>query len=124
MKKILVIDDEWKIRKLIKDYLVREGYIVDEAGDGEEGIEKFFSNIYDIVILDIMMPELDGVEVCKRFRANENLNTVPIVMFSAKISAYDKKESFEAGADGFISKPFNARGFISGIKTYLELGRM
>ena len=55
MKKILVIDDEWKIRKLIKDYLVREGYIVDEAGDGEEGIEKFFSNIYDIVILDIMI---------------------------------------------------------------------
>ena len=101
-----------------------EGYKVLKAYDGKEALAAVEKEIPDLVILDIMMPEIDGVEVCRRFRANEKLNNVPIVMFSAKISAYDKKESFEAGADGFISKPFNARGFISGIKTYLELGRM
>lgn len=124
MKKILVVDDEVDVVEVVEMLLELEGYQVIKAYDGKEALEAVEKTIPDLIILDIMMPELDGVEVCKRFRENETLNTVPIVMFSAKISAYDKKESFEAGADGFISKPFNARGFISGIKTYLELGRM
>lgn len=70
------------------------------------------------------MPEMDGVEVCRRMRDMDNMRDKPIVMFSAKLSAIDKKESFDAGADGFITKPFNARGFIAGIKTYLELSRI
>ena len=122
--KILVADDDKEIVELLSIYIHNEGYEVVKAYDGKEALAAVEKEIPDLVILDIMMPEIDGVEVCRRFRANEKLNNVPIVMFSAKISAYDKKESFEAGADGFISKPFNARGFISGIKTYLELGRM
>ena len=124
MKKILVVDDEIDVVEVVEMILELEGYKVLKAYDGKEALAAVEKEIPDLVILDIMMPEIDGVEVCRRFRANEKLNNVPIVMFSAKISAYDKKESFEAGADGFISKPFNARGFISGIKTYLELGRM
>ena len=125
MKKILVVDDEVDVVEVVEMLLELEGYEVIKAYDGIEALEVIEGKVIpDLIILDIMMPELDGVEVCRRFRANEKLNNVPIVMFSAKISAYDKKESFEAGADGFISKPFNARGFISGIKTYLELGRM
>ena len=124
MNNILVVDDEIDVVEVVEMLLELEGYKVLKAYDGKEALEAVEKEIPDLVILDIMMPEIDGVEVCRRFRANEKLNNVPIVMFSAKISAYDKKESFEAGADGFISKPFNARGFISGIKTYLELGRM
>lgn len=124
MKKILVVDDEIDVVEVVEMLLELEGYKVLKAYDGKEALAAVEKEIPDLVILDIMMPEIDGVEVCRRFRANEKLNNVPIVMFSAKISAYDKKESFEAGADGFISKPFNARGFISGIKTYLELGKM
>ena len=87
MKKILVIDDEWKIRKLIKDYLVREGYSVDEAGDGEEGLELFFKNNYDIVILDIMMPKIDGWSVCRKIREESQ---VPIIMLTARADESDQ----------------------------------
>ena len=121
MKKILVVDDEIDVVEVVEMLLELEGYKVLKAYDGKEALAAVEKEIPDLVILDIMMPEIDGVEVCRRFRANEKLNNVPIVMFSAKISAYDKKESFEAGADGFISKPFNARGFISGIKTSKEV---
>ena len=125
MKKILVVDDEIDVVEVVEMLLELEGYEVIKAYDGIEALEVIESRVIpDLIILDIMMPELDGVEVCKKFRQNKELDSVPIVMFSAKISAYDKKESFSAGADGFISKPYNARGFISGIKTYLELGRM
>ncbi len=92
MKKILVIDDEWKIRKLIKDYLVREGYSVDEAGDGEEGLELFFKNNYDIVILDIMMPKIDGWSVCRKIREESQ---VPIIMLTARADESDQLFGFE-----------------------------
>lgn len=123
-KKIMVADDEADIIEVVEMLLSSEGYEVIKAHDGIEALEIIRNVIPDLIILDIMMPEIDGVEVCKRMRMMENIKNIPIVMFSAKLSAIDKKESFDAGADGFITKPFNARGFISGIKTYLELGRM
>ena len=94
MKKILVVDDEIDVVEVVEMLLELEGYKVLKAYDGKEALEAVEKEIPDLVILDIMMPEIDGVEVCRRFRANEKLNNVPIVMFSAKISAYDKKESF------------------------------
>lgn len=123
-KKILVADDEADIIEVVEMLLTSEGYDVIKAHDGAEALELVRDIVPDLIILDIMMPEIDGVEVCKRMRLMDNIKNIPIVMFSAKLSAIDKKESFDAGADGFITKPFNARGFISGIKTYLELGRM
>lgn len=117
MKKILVIDDEWKIRKLIKDYLVREGYIVDEAGDGEEGIEKFFSNIYDIVILDIMMPKIDGWSVCRKIREESQ---VPIIMLTARADEGDQLFGFELEADEYMVKPFNPKLLVAKVKALLR----
>ena len=117
MKKILVIDDEWKIRKLIKDYLVREGYIVDEAGDGEEGIEKFFSNIYDIVILDIMMPKIDGWSVCRKIREESQ---VPIIMLTARADESDQLFGFDLETDEYMVKPFNPKLLVAKVKALLR----
>ena len=124
MKKVLIVDDEVDVVEVVTVLLEHEGYQIMKAYDGKEALEIVEKETPDLIILDIMMPEIDGVEVCRRLRQRDELKEVPIVMFSAKLSAIDKKESFDAGADGFISKPFNARGFIAGIKTYLELGRM
>ena len=105
MKKILVVDDEWKIRKLIKDYLVREGYSVDEAGDGEEGLELFFQTTYDIVILDIMMPKIDGWSVCRKIREESQ---VPIIMLTARADESDQLFGFELETDEYMIKPLKS----------------
>lgn len=117
MKKILVIDDEWKIRKLIKDYLVREGYLVDEAGDGEEGIEKFFASNYDIVILDIMMPKIDGWSVCRKIREESQ---VPIIMLTARADESDQLFGFELETDEYMTKPFNPKLLVAKVKALLR----
>lgn len=124
MKKILIVDDEVDVVEVVEMLLETEGYKVLKAYNGKEALDMLETVVPDLVILDIMMPEIDGVEVCRRMRDMDEMSDIPIVMFSAKLSAIDKKDSFDAGADGFITKPFNARGFIAGIKTYLELGRM
>ena len=124
LKKILIVDDEADVVEVIEMLLKSESYDVLKAYGGKEALGILDADTPDLVILDIMMPEIDGVEVCRRMRKLEKMQEIPIIMFSAKLSAQDKKNSFDAGADGFITKPFNARGFISGIKTYLELGRM
>ena len=131
MKKILVVDDEWKIRKLIKDYLVREGYSVDEAGDGEEGLDLFFQTTYDIVILDIMMPKIDGWSVCRKIREESQ---VPIIMLTARADERDQLFGFELETDEYMIKPFNPKLLVAKVKallrrdgkivdkTYLEFG--
>lgn len=131
MKKILVVDDEWKIRKLIKDYLVREGYSVDEAGDGEEGLDLFFQTTYDIVILDIKMPKIDGWSVCRKIREESQ---VPIIMLTARADESDQLFGFELETDEYMIKPFNPKLLVAKVKallrrdgkivdkTYLEFG--
>lgn len=131
MKKILVVDDEWKIRKLIKDYLVREGYSVDEARDGEEGLDLFFQTTYDIVILDIMMPKIDGWSVCRKIREESQ---VPIIMLTARADESDQLFGFELETDEYMIKPFNPKLLVAKVKallrrdgkivdkTYLEFG--
>jgi len=124
LKTILIVDDEPDVLEVVEMLLLSEKYRVLKAKNGIEAIDVVSKETPDLVILDIMMPEMDGVEVCRKMREMDNMKEKPIVMFSAKLSAIDKKESFDAGADGFITKPFNARGFIAGIKTYLELSRI
>ncbi|MBO7148282.1 MAG: response regulator transcription factor [Clostridia bacterium] len=106
MYKILVVDDEEMIRKLVMKYALFEGHTVDEAENGIVAVEKCRKNNYDIVIMDIMMPELDGFSACREIR---KFSDVPIIMLSARGEEYDKINSFEIGVDDYVVKPFSPR---------------
>jgi len=105
-KKILIVDDEPNIIKLVEARLKFHGYEVITAYDGEEGLDKVRDEKPDLIILDIMMPKLDGYEVCHKLRADIQYNTIPIVMLTACGQATDIKEGMERGADAYIAKPF------------------
>jgi len=106
MAKLLICDDETGIREIIKKYALFEGYQVDEAVNGMDAVTKCRINEYDIIILDIMMPELDGFAACREIRKN---STVPIVMLSARGEEYDKLRGFELGIDDYVIKPFSPK---------------
>lgn len=117
-KKILVVDDESRMRKIVKDFLVMNGYSVLEAADGEEAIDVFFSekNI-ELVILDVMMPKLDGYQVTKEIR---QASKVPIIMLTAKDSEKDELLGFELGVDEYISKPFSPKILVARVEAVLR----
>ena len=117
MKKILVVEDEWKMRRLIKDYLVREGYQVDEAGDGQEGYEKFQETRYDLMVLDVMMPKMDGWSVCRKVRETSDM---PIIMLTARSEDSDELFGFQLEADEYITKPFNPQVLVARIKSIFK----
>ena len=103
-KKILLVDDEPLILKGLKYSLEQDGYVTDSAEDGEEAVAKFFADRYDLVLLDVMLPGFDGIEVCQRIRERSN---VPIIMLTAKGEDMDKILGLEYGADDYMTKPFN-----------------
>lgn len=113
MKRILVIEDEEPLAEALKYTLGKEGYEVDAAGDGALGLEKFERSGADLLILDLMLPTVDGLEVCRRIRARSN---VPILMLTAKDSDIDEVLGLELGADDYVTKPFNMRNLIARIK--------
>ena len=115
--KILVVDDEVDIVDFIGDYLTGEGYEVVGAYDGVEALDKMRQDHPDLVILDIMLPRLDGFEVCKQMRAE---SSVPILMVTAKGSDVDKIVGLEIGADDYIPKPFNPRELVARVKAILR----
>lgn len=106
MQKILVVDDEERIRDLIKKYAKFEGYDVTEAKNGMEAVSICQKQAFDIIIMDIMMPDLDGFSACKKIR--ENCNT-PVIMLSARSEEYDKIHGFELGIDDYVVKPFSPK---------------
>lgn len=106
MKNILVVDDEEMIRNVIKKYAEFEGYNIVEAGDGMEAIDKFKGEEFDLVVLDIMMPELDGFSTCKELK---KIKDVPVIMLSARGEEYDKIHGFELGIDDYVVKPFSPK---------------
>ena len=106
MYKILIADDEIKIREVIREYAEFEGYSVDEAADGMQAIEMCKADNYDAVILDVMMPKLDGFSACKEIR---RLTGVPVLMLSARGEEYDKLFGFEMGVDDYVVKPFSPK---------------
>ncbi len=116
-KNILVVDDEEKIRKVIKIYLQKEGYEVEEAGKGKEALEKFKYQDYSLVILDVMMPEIDGWIVCRQMRKN---SAVPIIMLTARSEEYDKLFGFELGVDDYITKPFSPREVVARVNAVIR----
>ena len=106
MYRILVVDDEEMIRKLIRKYAEFDGHTIDEAVDGMDAIAKFKDGSYDIIIMDIMMPELDGFSACREIR---KLSDIPIIMLSARGEEYDKINGFEIGIDDYVVKPFSPK---------------
>ncbi len=111
--KILVADDDRNIAELLRLYLEKEGYATELASDGEEAVEKFSADPPDLVLLDIMMPKLDGWQVCREIRKKSNC---PIIMITAKGETFDKVLGLELGADDYVVKPFDAKEIIARIK--------
>ena len=118
MKKILVADDEARIRRLVCDFLKNSGYETVEAVDGKDAIEKFFScGDISLVICDIMMPEADGWEVCCKIRES---SSVPLLMLTARSQEFDELRSFESGADDFVTKPFSPVVLVKRVEALLK----
>ena len=117
MGKILVADDDRNISELLRLYLEKEGYDVVIANDGAQAIEEFNLHLPDMVLLDVMMPRLDGWQVCREIRKKSN---VPIIMITAKGETFDKVLGLELGADDYVVKPFDAKEIIARIKAVLR----
>lgn len=117
MSKILVVDDEQAIVDILKFNLEREGFEVVTAGDGEKGIEFFRTELPDLILLDIMMPKVDGLQACKIIRNESN---VPIIMITARAEEVDKVLGLEFGADDYVTKPFGVRELIARVKSNLR----
>ena len=118
MEKILIIEDELSIVKLLKYNLEKENYIVETAMDGEEGYQLALHNNYSVILLDLMLPSKDGIEIAKDLR-NEKIET-PIIMLTAKDSEIDKVVGLEIGADDYVTKPFSPRELVARIKVILK----
>jgi DNA-binding response OmpR family regulator len=114
---ILLVDDEEAVQKLLTYPLQQEGFRVLQAGDGEEALRRFEGEHVDLVVLDLMLPRLDGLEVCRRLRAQ---STVPIIMLTARDDELDKVVGLELGADDYITKPFSIREFRSRVRALLR----
>ena len=119
--RILLVDDEQSIQTLLSYPLRKEGYHVTSALDGSEALQRFDEGRFDLVVLDLMLPRRDGVEVCRELRARSQ---VPIIMLTAKGSESDKVAGLEVGADDYITKPFSMREFRSRVKAALRRSRM
>ena len=116
-EKILVVDDDVNICELLRLYLTKEGYQVTIANDGEEGLEKFNQVKPDMVLLDVMMPRMDGLEVCRRIR---KLGNTPVMMLTAKGQKSDRITGFNAGADDYLPKPFDPDELLSRVRAILR----
>ena len=117
--RILIVDDEANIREVVREYCELSGYDADEAQDGVEAIEKVKATHYDCVILDVMMPTLDGFSACKEIK---KIQDVPIIMLSARCEEYDKLYAFDLGIDDYVIKPFSPKELMARVKVVLERG--
>ena len=115
--KILIVDDEYLIRSVIKEYCINNGYDTDEASNGEDAYDKLIHNSYDILILDIMMPEMDGFSLLKELPKEKR---IPTIVLSARGEEYDKLTGFDLGIDDYLTKPFSPKELIARIKAVLS----
>ena len=118
MVKILVVDDEQRIREMIRKYAEYEGFAVDEACDGLEAVDKALKENYDLIVMDIMMPNLDGFSACREIRKTHE--TVPVILLSALGEEYDKIHGFDLGVDDYVVKPFSPKELMARVKVILE----
>ncbi len=111
--RILIVDDEEKIREVIREYCIADGYDVDEAENGETALKMLNNSIYDILILDIMMPKMDGFEILNKLESNKR---IPTIVLSARDEEDDKLEGFNLGIDDYVTKPFSPKELMARIK--------
>ncbi|MGV2803070.1 response regulator [Clostridium perfringens] len=119
-KKVLIVDDEEHIRELIKFNLKKEGYDTEVAVNGTEALKIIREIKFDLILLDLMLPEIDGLEVCKEIRRNEETSDIPVMMITAKGEEFDKVLGLELGADDYITKPFSIRELMARVKALLR----
>jgi len=117
---ILIVDDEEKIRSLVRLYLEREGFVVEEAEDGRVALEKFHSGQFSLLIVDLMMPDIDGWRVCREVRESSAL---PIIMLTARGEEFDRVLGLELGADDYLVKPFSTKELVARVKALLRRSR-
>ena len=117
MEKILVVDDESRIRDIIKQYLEFEGFQFDEASNGQQAVDMFFKDSYDLVVMDVMMPFIDGITALRMIREKSD---IPVILLTAKGEEYDKVFGFDLGADDYMVKPFSPKELIARIKAVLK----
>lgn len=117
MSKILIVDDEINIRRVVREYAEFEGYEVSEAANGMEAVELVKSNDYDLIVMDIMMPKLDGFSTCKEIK---KYKSIPVIMLSARGEEYDKLFGFELGIDDYVVKPFSPKELMARIKVVIK----
>ncbi|AUJ26374.1 DNA-binding response regulator [Virgibacillus dokdonensis] len=115
--KVLVVDDEERIRRLLRMYMERDGFLVEEAENGADALKLALDNHYDVILLDIMMPEMDGVEVCQELRKEKD---TPVIMLTAKGEEANRVQGFEIGVDDYIVKPFSPREVVLRVKALLR----
>jgi len=123
-KRVLVVDDEAHIRRLVQVNLEKAGYEVDQAVDGVEGLEKVRTNPPDLIVLDIMMPNLDGMETMKLIQADQELQKIPVIFLTAKAQDRDVFIGWKSGCACYLTKPFNPRELTVFTKRILEAGEM
>jgi two-component system response regulator ResD len=117
MSRILIVDDEINIRRVVKEYAEFEGYEVGEAANGMEAVELVKNNDYDLIVMDIMMPKLDGFSTCKEIKKYKSM---PVIMLSARGEEYDKLFGFELGIDDYVVKPFSPKELMARIKAVIK----
>jgi DNA-binding response OmpR family regulator len=118
IKKILVVDDEEPIYSYLQRKFTKLGYTTLTAEDGEEAIEKAFSTLPDIILIDVKLPKLNGIEVCKRLKSDERTKNIPILILSAKAQSSEIKEGLAAGADKYLCKPVGFPDILAEIRKY------
>jgi DNA-binding response OmpR family regulator len=119
-KKILIVEDEKDIVQLVKHYFEKEGFRVKTAATGVEGLKAAKADHPDLIVLDLMLPELDGLEVCKRLRADLSSASLPIIMLTAKAEESDTVIGLELGADDYVTKPFSPKALVARVKALLR----
>jgi DNA-binding NarL/FixJ family response regulator len=123
MKKILVVDDDTTLRTALKRYLEKRGYLVQDAASGLEGFAVFEQDPADLIVSDVLMPEMDGYEFCRRLRATRSGQLVPFIFLSSKSDVEDRVQGHSIGADDYLIKPFEPRELLAKIEAQLERSR-
>ena len=119
--KILIVEDQDELRSLVRKFLEKNGYLIDEADDGEKGLDLILTNGYDCILLDLNLPKIDGVDIAKRMK--EDGIVTPIIMLTARSQIYDKLTGFDSGADDYITKPFDMKELLARIKAVMSRGK-